>query len=339
MRILITGASGLLGNNIARLAQKRGFSIFSLNRSDRKNKAFEGLNLEVFQCDLADRANLARVFDHQFDVVIHCAANIHIGWKFLDHGMQVNRDGTKHLLDEACKRGIKFIHVSTVNTLAVGTKERIVGEDTPGDGQIQCTYIVSKMAAERLAADAAAAGNDVLIVHPGFMLGPWDWKPSSGRMIQALQGFSPLAPSGGCTVCDPRDVAEAILNSIDRGVVGRHYILGGENLTYLELWRYISEELGKRGPFTYLRAPGRIMAGTIGDTISKFIHHELDFNSAAVSISSQIQWYTSERAITELGYQPRPAAESIRDAVQWMREHNLLKASTHGKQVTKTTSH
>ena len=326
MRVLITGANGLLGNNITRLAQNRGLEIVSLSRSDQSCRAFEGLNIEVIVADLSDRQGLSRVFETRFDVVIHCAAHIHIGWKFMDKGMQVNRDGTRLLLEEANRRGIKFIHVSTVNTLAVGTKETIVDEDTLGNGQIPCTYVVTKKASEKLAVDAAAAGQDVVIVHPGFMLGPFDWKPSSGRMIQALQGFSPLAPSGGCTVCDPRDVAEAILNSIERGVPGRHYILGGENITYLELWRQICAVLGKRGPFTSMRLPGRIIGGAIGDMISHFMTTELDINSAAIGMASQFHWYSSHRAITELGYKPRPVNESIRDAVHWLRQNNLLKA-------------
>ncbi len=326
MKVLITGANGLLGNNIARLAQNRGMKIFGICRSDSKIPAFEGLDIEVFQVDLTDREKLRKVFENHFDVVIHCAANIHIGWKFLDIGMHVNRDGTQFLLDEAGRRGIQLIHVSTVNTLSVGAKETIADEETPGDGQIPCTYVVTKRMAERLASDAAAAGQNVVIVHPGFMLGPWDWKPSSGRMIQALQGFAPLAPSGGCTVCDPRDVAEAILNAIDRGVSGRHYILGGENITYLQLWRQICRKLGKKGPFTYLRAPGRIIAGSIGDSISHFMKTELDINSAAIGMASQFHWYSSQRAITELGYNPRSANDSIGDAVEWLREHNLLKA-------------
>ena len=331
MRVLITGANGLLGNNIARLAQNRGIEIASLSRSNRNNRAFEGLNIEVFPVDLGDRRSLTHVFETHFDVVIHCAAHIHIGWKFMDKGMQVNRDGTRCLIDEAGRRGIRFIHVSTVNTLTVGAKDTIVDEDSRGDGQIPCTYVVTKKAAEKLAVDAAAADQDVMIVHPGFMLGPWDWKPSSGRMIQALQGFAPLAPSGGCSVCDPRDVAAAILNAIKQGVPGRHYILGGENITYLELWRKIRAVLGKRGPFTFLRAPGRIIGSAIGDTISRFMINELDINSAAIGMASQFHWYSSKRAITELGYKPRPADESIQDAVNWLRQNNLLKALPNGQ--------
>ena len=209
MRVLISGANGLLGNNLARTALKRGLQVASVSRSDPKNRAFEGLDIDVYQGDLAERESLSQVFENRFDVIIHCAADIHIGWKFIEKSMRVNRDGTQVLLEEARRHRIKFIHVSTVNTLAVGSKDRIIDEDSPGDGRIPCNYVLTKMAAERKVIDAAADGQDVVIVHPGFMLGPWDWKPSSGRMIQALQGFAPLSPSGGCSVCDPRDVAEA----------------------------------------------------------------------------------------------------------------------------------
>ncbi len=331
MRVLITGANGLLGNNLSRLALDRGMQVAGVSRSDSKNRAYAGLNIEVYQCDLASRESLTRVFKDPFDVIVHCAAHIHIGWKFLDSSMLVNRNGTHYLLEEAGRRAIKFIHVSTVNTLAVGSKDHIVDEETPGDGRIACNYVTSKTASERLAIEAAAAGQNVVIVHPGFMLGPWDWKPSSGRMIQALQGFAPLAPSGGCSVCDPRDVSEAILNAIDRGVSGRHYILAGENMLYLDLWRRICHALGKSGPLTYLRTPGRFLAGAIGDAISKFMHGELDINSAAIAMASQTQWYSSQRAMNELGYRARPADDSIRDAVQWLRQNNMLKAHRHEK--------
>jgi dihydroflavonol-4-reductase len=325
VRILVTGASGLLGNNIARLAVERNMLVASLSRTPKSSLAFDGMKIEAYQADLSDRASLNKVFENSFDVVIHCAASIHIGWKFLDEHMQVNREGTRTLLEEAGKRKIKFIHVSTVNTLPVGSKHTPANEDTAGDRQVPCTYVQTKRAAEQLATQAAAAGQDVVIVHPGFMLGPNDWKPSSGRMIQALQGFAPLAPAGGCTVCDPRDVANAILNAIDRGVAGRHYILGGENITYLDLWRRICSGLGKRGPWTHLRSLGQFVLSRVGDTVSRFIESELDINSAGIEMTSQFHWYSSQRAMNELGYQPRPAEESIQDAIEWLRENNMLR--------------
>jgi dihydroflavonol-4-reductase len=324
VRILVTGGTGLLGNNVIRQALNRGFEVATLCRSGRNSQPFAGLNVTVYSVDLMNAENLSQVFERPFDAVIHCAAHIQIGWSRLEEGLRVNRDGTQRLLAEAAKHRTRFIHISTVNTLAVGTKEHPANEQTIGDGQVPCTYVVTKRAAEELAVQSAKSGQDVVIVHPGFMLGPWDWKPSSGRMIQGLQGFAPLAPSGGCTVCDPRDVANAILQAIERGKPGMHYILGGENLTYLELWQRIATELGKRGPFTYMRAPSRFVGSVVGDMLSKFLNRELDVNSAAIEMASQFHWYSSQRAMDELGYKPRPVHESIHDAVQWLRNNQLL---------------
>ena len=325
MRILVTGATGLLGNNITRLATEHGFNVAGLCRSDRNNRAFQGLDLPIYSVDLSDTAGLSKALDGNWDAIIHCAAHIHIGWTQLEQGMQVNRTGTENVLREAHRRNIKVIHVSTVNTLTVGSREKPANEDTTGDGQIPCTYVVTKRAAEQAAIDAAAGGQNVVIVHPGFMLGPWDWKPSSGRMVLGLNGFAPLAPSGGCTVCDPRDVAQAILNAIEQGVAGRHYILGGENLTYFELWKKISSALGKSGPFTYMRAPGRIIASHMGDLLGRILGREFDVNSAAIGMASQFHWYSSQRAMDELDYQPRAVDESVHDSVDWLRKYGYLK--------------
>jgi dihydroflavonol-4-reductase len=313
-----------LGNNIARLALKNGIEVAGICRSSSTNQALVGLDMQVYSLDLTDPNALATAFQSRFDAIIHCAAHIHIGWQNRAEATKVNWHGTKNVLAEAKKHDTKVIHVSTVNTLAVGSKDSPADEETQGDGQVPCTYVLTKRAAEQAAVDASEAGQYVVIVHPGFMLGPWDWKPSSGRMIQGLCGFAPISPSGGCTVCDPRDVAQAILNAIELGASGRHYILGGENMTYLELWRKIAKELGKPGPFTYMRAPGRIVSSTVGDLLSQFLGRETAVNSASVGIASQFHWYSSQRAIDELHYQPRPADESIRDAVHWLREHQLI---------------
>jgi dihydroflavonol-4-reductase len=274
--------------------------------------------------DLTDSRAIEQLFRIPFDAVVHCAANIHIGWKNLDACMRINRDGTRLLLEQCARRGLRFIHVSTVNTLCIGSRNQVVDEETVGDGQVPCNYVVTKRAAEHEVVEAGRRGQDVVIVHPGFMLGPWDWKPSSGRMVLGLNGFAPLAPSGGCSVCDPRDVAAATLTALTRAPSGRHYILAGENLTYLDLWRRIAKALGKSGPITFMRLPAKFVASVAGDAFTWIRGHETDINSAAVRMSSQFHWYSSQRARDELDYQPRSADLSIGDAVSWLRSHGYL---------------
>lgn len=324
MRLLVTGGTGLLGNNIIRRALAKDIEVATLSRSGKNHPSLEGLQTQVFAADLSAPESLKQVFDAPFDAIVHTAAHIQIGWSQMEEAMRINRDGTRNLLEYARKQKAKFVHVSTVNTLAVGSQTTLTDEQTAGDGQIPCTYVLSKRAAELEVKRAIEGGLDATIVHPGFMLGPWDWKPSSGKMVQALQGFAFLSPSGGCSLCDPRDVADAILKAIDVAPSGRHYILGGTNLTYLDLWRRISHQLGKRGPFTYMRSPGRLVACKLGDFISKLTGTEQPINSAAVQMTTQFHWYSSERAIQELAYRVRPVDESIHDSITWLRSHNML---------------
>ncbi len=326
MRLLVTGGTGLLGNNVIRSALDRGFEVAALARSGSDHPALAGLPIRVFSADLSNPDSLKPVFESRFDAIVHTAAHIHIGWSQMQESLRINRDGTKTLLDFAQKQDTHFVHVSTVNTLAIGSQSLPANEETTGDGQIPCTYVVSKRAAELEVKKAVEAGQKATIVHPAFMLGPWDWKPSSGKMVQALQGIALLAPSGGCSVCDPRDASDAILNAIETTPTGRHFILGGENITYLELWRRICHQLGKRGPFTYMRLPGRMVACTAGDFIGRLTGKEPPINSAAVTMATQFHWYSSERAIQELNYRFRPAEDSIRDSIEWLRSHNMLRS-------------
>ena len=163
-------------------------------------------------------------------------------------------------------------------------------------------------------------GLDGVVVHPGFMLGPYDWKPSSGRMMVEVQkAWRPLAPSGGCCVCDVRDVASGTLAALDSGITGgREFILGGHNWTYLRLWTEMARRVGRRPPLKALGPVPKWIGGLVGDTISKFSKGESDLNSAAIAMSSQFHWHDSSRAIAELGYTIRPAEETLDDARDWL---------------------
>lgn len=324
MRIAVTGATGLLGNNVARMALDQGIEVVALSRSSSTALSLKDLNVEKLDADIVHWESLDRI-EGKLDAVIHSAAHIHIGWSQRDLGIQTNKNGTANAIRLARKHSARLIHVSTVNTLAIGTREVIADEQTPGDGQVPCTYVVSKRAAEQEVTEAISQGFDAVIVYPGFMLGPWDWKPSSGRMILDLRkGAPPLAPSGGCSICDPRDVAQAMLWAIDRAPRGGRYVLAGENWTYFKLWQEITRQFGSRSPWTSLRRPGQIVAGSAGDLFGKMTGKEPLINSAAIAMSSQFHWYSSKRAIDQLDYNIRPVEQSIAEAIEWMRQQKML---------------
>jgi dihydroflavonol-4-reductase len=170
--------------------------------------------------------------------------------------------------------------------------------------------------------DEVAAGLDATIVNPAYMIGPWDWKPSSGRMLlEVARNRALFAPLGKNNFCDVRDVAAGVLAAAERGVTGRRYILGGERLSYFQAWRVFARVTRAIPPLFPAGPLIRFAAGRCGDLWAKWTGHEGDINSAVTTSSAQSRNFQSTRAERELGYRSRPLAESAADAWQWFREN------------------
>src|SRR4029079_19039702 len=123
-------------------------------------------------------------------------------------------------------------------------------EESALPGIVECPYVVTKREAERIVLGEVEKGLDATIVNPGCMFGPWDWKPSSGKMLLAVTKFAPIYPLGAVSFCDDRDVAAGTLAAVERGRKGQRYILGGHNLSYRAAWRQMAALVGKRGPIS-----------------------------------------------------------------------------------------
>ncbi|KAA5540065.1 NAD-dependent epimerase/dehydratase family protein [Roseiconus nitratireducens] len=379
MRVLVTGGTGLLGNNIIRQLLADGDQVVALVRGEPEPEVFADLDVELLRAELAptppgnpestqkpgdaDAADVSEQGKPAFrdqtnppiagnpgtgnrvdgdsdvdvleaaiagcDAVIHAAAMIHLGWKHLEESMWINREGTRRIAQACLRHRSKLVHVGTVNTLAVGSRRTVADETTPlehAGGQIPCSYVQSKRASVEVVLEAVSQGLNAVIVHPGFMLGPFDWKPSSGRMMLELsRGWKPVSPSGGCSLCDVRDVAAATIAAMRTDVdSGRQYILAGHNLTYQQLWTEMARRVGRRPP---IRAAGpgmQYLAGLAGDGWTWLTGSEKDVNSAGVAMSAQYHWYDSKRAMQEIGYQIRSAETTLDDAGQWIRERFVL---------------
>jgi dihydroflavonol-4-reductase len=183
--------------------------------------------------------------------------------------------------------------------------------------------VVSKREAEdvvRCAMDQQQL--NAVIVNPGFMLGPYDWKPSSGRvMLGVSRALIPFATRGGCSLCDARDVASAIVNAVVQGQSGQSYILAGENITYRQLWANILETVGRpRRVFWPYRAI--TVAGWFFDAANRLLPiRERSVNGAAIALGQLNNFYSSAKAARELDYRCRPSTETLGDTWRWLSEH------------------
>lgn len=326
MRVLVTGATGLVGNNVVRMLLEQGQQVRVMVRDPRAGRSLAGLDIEVVQGDVKDEDNV-RTAAMGADAIIHAAAMVHIGWTKEKMMRQTNVEGTRIVGLAALKHKIRLVHVSSVDALGIGQEDTPANEETPREGKIPCPYVLTKREAEEELQKLVAEGLNAVIVNPGLMFGPWDWKPSSGKMlISVIKKQPPLAPSGGGTTCDVRDVAQACINAIEQGRVGENYILGGENLSYFDLWTRMATLTGRRPPWRKMGAYLAGIIGYLGDTWATMEGKEGEVNSAGIKITRQFHYYSSDKAKAELGYQNRPLDLTLEDAWQWFRKNGYLPA-------------
>ena len=213
MRVLVTGATGFLGNNIVRALLAQGHTVAVAKRISSDPRTLDGLDVEAFDVDLNDLSQISSIIA-DVDLVIHAAAMIQLGWSRLSASRTVNVEGTRTVAEASRRHGVRMLHISTVDALAASDGKTPVDETQTEPPKPQCSYVISKREAEYAFLDQIEKGLDGVILSPGFMVGPHDWRPSSGEMMLALwKQWVPFAPAGGCSVADVRDVAAGVIFS------------------------------------------------------------------------------------------------------------------------------
>ncbi len=324
---LVTGATGLVGNNVVRLLVERGIPVRVLVRpgGPRNDRALAGLPVERVEATLDDEDSLVRATDGAA-VVVHAAAVVHIGWHRLEEMRAVNVEGTRRVARATRSAGARLVHVSSIDALGLPADGAPMDEETPPGGLPECSYVITKREAEGVVLREVDQGLDAVIVNPVYMLGPWDWKPSSGRMLLEVgAGKGLLAPPGANDFVDVRDVAAGILAAAERGRPGRRYILGGRRCTYLEAWTLFARVAGRRPP---LGAAGPRMlrvAGWCGDLMARVTGREPDVNSAAITMALANHVASCRRAVEELGYTYRPLEQTVAESWEWFVAHGYAR--------------
>lgn len=323
MRYLVTGATGLLGNNVVRQLLDAGQRVRVLTRAASDPRPLSGLDVDLAAGDARDAAAV-RSACQGIETVIHAAGHVQIGWKQLDLHRSINVEGTRNVAAAAREAGARLVHVSTVNALGLGRREQPADEDSALPGIVPVPYVLTKREAEQVVLAEIRRGLAATIVNPATMFGPWDWKPSSGKMLLEVTRHSLYAPVGSASFCDARDVAAAVIAAADAGACGGRYILAGHNLTFREAWRQIAGLVGKRGPRLPMGPIFRAIAVPVCDLRTWLAGEEGAANSAAIALGRQSHCFSSAKAQRELGYQIRPLDQTLRDTWDWFREHGYV---------------
>ncbi len=329
MEALVTGATGFIGGHVARDLAANGWQVRCLARDGSPRAQLEGVALRWVSGDVRDPESL-RAAMRGCDAVFHAAAYYAL-WGPAGDFDAINVQGTRNVLEAARAEGVRrVVYTSSVACIGQAAPGGAADEDTIATPADLCgDYKRTKFEAERVALDAAAAGQEVVIVNPAAVIGPGDVKPTpTGKIIvDFLAGRMPFYLDTGLNFVDVRDVARGHLLAYERGQPGRRYILGHRdgNLSLREFLGVVGAVTGKRPPRFRIPYGVAWMAGAVSTFMADHVTGRppgVPLNGVKMSRHRMV--FDPSRAIGELGLPQTPLETTVRDAVAWFQAHGTV---------------
>ena len=322
----VTGVSGFVGAAVARALAARGYAVRGIARQPAGKANLEGFPGEIAEADVRDVAAMTQALEN-CDALIHCAADYRLWTRDPGEIVANNRTGARATMEAARAAGVRrIVHTSSVATIAplpggAADETRALTPETAIGA-----YKRSKVEAERIVEAMIADGLPAVIVHPSTPIGPRDVKPTpTGRIIvEAANGRMPAFVDTGLNLVHVDDVAEGHVLALERGEIGRHYILGGEDVSLAAMLAEIAARSGRAAPRVRLPiAPLRPLAWA-AEAVAQLTGREPMLTRDALKMARHHMFFTSARAEGELGYAPRDWREGVADALAWFRERGMV---------------
>ena len=327
MKVLVTGATGFIGGNLARELWRRGDDVRALVRPGSNRMTIEGTGIVPVEGDILDRGSVDRA-------VQGCEAVFHVAGAYTfwsRHPAMVSRtnvEGTVNVLTAARQAGVsRAVYTSTVSTVGL-PKEGLGDETTPLDPKtLHGHYKRSKLEAEREALAMAEDGMPVVVVNPTAPVGPWDVRPTpTGRIVlDFLRRRVPAYLKTGMNLVDVADVVDGHILALEKGKPGERYILGNRNLSLKGIFDILSSLTGLPAP--RVRAPYWLVVG-IGYA-DRFLEGTLLRREPVIPVegvlaSKKPAYVDCGKAVRELGQPQRPIEEALKAAADWFAGHGYL---------------
>ncbi len=319
--VLVTGATGFLGEHLCRVLVEEGHIVRGLARS--RSAVLEDLGVEHVRGDVLSNDDLQRALDG-VSAVFHLAGAVSRDPQDAQRMMRLHVDGTRKVMEQMAAFGIRrMILASTSGTIGVSKEEAIIDETAPYAEEIVAgwPYYASKIYQERLAFEhGERLGIEVVAVNPSLLLGPGDRRLSStGDVRKFIKRQIPTVPDGGMNFVDARDAARATAAALSKGRAGERYLLGGPNWTMKEFFDRLGRVANVSPP--RLKVPPKLARWGAGivEELYRWRGKEPPLERISVEMAEHYWWIDSSKAIAELGFEPRDPQLTLVDTVDYLR--------------------
>jgi nucleoside-diphosphate-sugar epimerase len=323
--VLVTGATGFLGQHLLRELLAEGATVRGLARSPAGDAAVAARGAEPVRGHLGDKDAL-RAAVAGCDAVFHTAADTN-NWGPGDAAQtETNVHGTARLVQAARDAGVgTFVHTSSVSAYSHLVPGRLREDVAQRGNQSWINYERTKYAAERLVRES---GLPFLIFQPSHILGPGDRNNWSNliRLIDA--GKLPGSPPGSGAFADVREVARAQVRAWRQPARDQAWLLGGEHASFLALIAEAGRQLGKPTPTKPMPAFVLRTYARVLDLVSRVTRKPPELTPVAATFTCHHLEVDSSKAERELGYRSTPLPQLLADTIAWLRAEGLLPAQS-----------
>lgn len=265
--ILVTGGTGLLGSHLLFNLVKDGTKVTAMKRAgsslSQVEKAFsyyyknsESILNNIIWVDgnVTDIYSLYEAFEN-IEKVYHAAACLSFDPSDKKQMMRVNAKGTANVVNACLAKNVKKLcYVSSIATLGRIDHDGLIDEETHWkNSKKNSVYSISKYNAESEVWRGIAEGLPAVIVNPGVIIGPGNWKKGSSQLIDRVWNGLKFYTPGVNGYVDVRDVSKAMIKLMENEITGERFILSSENLDYQNFFSFVANALGKKRP--HIKAP------------------------------------------------------------------------------------
>lgn len=307
--ILVTGASGFLGQHLITSLTSKGKKVRALYYNHPpKDHLLHLPNVTWMQCNLLD---IFEVEDAMNDIeeVYHCAAIVSFETADKDYILHFNVEATANIVNEALERNIrKMVHVSSIASLGRSEGEKPITEaEEWEESKYNSLYSQSKYLAETEVWRGIGEGLNAVIINPAIILGEGNWNEGSARLMKVVHGEFPFYTKGVNGWVDVTDVVKAMIMLMESEINNERFIVSAGNYTYQDIFTKMARALGKKPP----QIPaGKLLSGLVWrwNAVKKLLWGAKSSVTKETSVTAQKRsYYNNEKLLKSLPgfyYQP-----------------------------------
>jgi len=333
MRVMVTGATGLLGGHATAALLAAGHEVTALVRDEhRLGEAMASLGADRPEAVVGDMrdADAVRAALDGADAVLHCAALVTLDRRRADEMLVANPLGLRTVVEAALERGVRrIVHTSSTSALQAPPRRPLTPDAPVATSTL--AYARSKARCEDVARRYQDAGAPLVVSYPSGILGP----PVAGAVGETAQQMSRFVAGGvmptrhaALSFADVRDLAAAHVALLERDDVPARAMLGGHLVTMEHLARLLRESTGRRFPIPPVPPGALVGAGRVLDALRRVVPLDSPMTEEAMALVTG--WSGTEDCFVQLGVRLRDPAETLEVSLRAWREAGLLTARQAG---------